>query len=371
MGSPFSQAGGHASQAQERATQPGLRRAESGPGPLGSTVMPDSSTTGSPTGPRRKQSLHRSRSGSSPPGRMSLGRSRGSREDTPDPRAVPPEYSGPLPTDKLAQDPPPLLHQPPSGLVSSSSRRYRRPASAAPVPLSQDRAQSPAQPGSSPPSNTEAQRSLPPNGMQPTIPEHLQAEASRSVVSSQPQQEHGAPMGSKWTLKFRPAPHDPGALSGAPADPVLAVSSELAGQAGPVTQPLDIRPRGAAHLDPAQVQPDGVGLHSSRLSHVHVSGTRFPLPIQGTAQFSAQRLLAHTEQPADRQVACAHVPNTDGICVWQRQLCIFQQPSQCSCDAELQHARDCEFIAREQASYMMCSAMGYHVQVVQAIARST
>ncbi|CAL5228286.1 g11391 [Coccomyxa viridis] len=267
VGSPFSQAAGHAGQAQKEAAQPSLRRAESGPGPSGSLPQPDSSRPVSPAALRRKQSLNRSRSGSSPPSRMSLGRSRGSREDTPDPRAAPPEYSGPSPTDKLSQEPSPSQSQP------SSLRRYRRPASSAPldIPLSQECAQRPLLPGSSPTSATVAQGSAPPNGAQPSIPEHAQTAESRSSVSSQAQPEQGAPTGSKWTLKFRPAPHDPGAFSRAAARSLPAIPAKVAGQAGSSTQPPGTDSGGASRVDTAQALPDAAGLQS-RLSNVHLSG---------------------------------------------------------------------------------------------------
>ena len=228
--------------------------------------MPDSCTPGSPVVLRRKQSMHSSSPSSSSPGRMSLSRNRAkqSREDTPDPRAVPSEYCGPTPLDMLSQEVATLQHHP-SSVAPTSSRRYRRHASSAAVHNSgsQQRGQPASQAGSSPLSHTATHSSVSQSGVQAPIPEHVHAEMSHC---SEPQQEHTGP---KWTLKFKPAPHHPIALSAAAADPLLAMPAKLTCHAGSSRQAGSAEP-----LHPMQAQPDTADL-PSRLQHVQLSGALF------------------------------------------------------------------------------------------------
>jgi len=210
--------------------------------------------------------MHSSSPSSSSPGRMSLSRNRAkqSREDTPDPRAVPSEYCGPTPSDILSQEVATLQHHP-SSVAPTSSRRYRRHASSAAPHTSgsQQRGQPASKADSSPLRHTAIHSSMSKSGVQAPIPEHVHAEMSHR---SEPQQELAGP---KWTLKFKAASHHPSALSGAAADPLLAMPANLPCQAGSSRQAESAEP-----LHPMQAQPDTADL-PSRLGHVQLSGALF------------------------------------------------------------------------------------------------
>ena len=223
-------------------------------------TMPESRTPASPTVTRGQQGFSNGiLSSSSPIGRMSVGKS---REDTPDPRAVPEHYNKGSP----AMDTTSPQQLQPTTLVSATSLwRYRRPASAAGSLASgkqQDRAQHEPHPGTF--NNIGGtQSSMPLDGIQAPIPEHPHAEQPSSSCGGQPANGPAASAGKQWTLKFRPQPQQVSEEHRAASNPSCGLPGEQPSQAAVLG-----RSGSEGHLQP---QPAAMVL-PCRLQNVQLSG---------------------------------------------------------------------------------------------------
>lgn len=226
-----------------------------------SVPMQNGSSAASPAHAQHRPAFQSSSASASPPARMSLGKSRGkqSREDTPDPRAVPSQTCNTSPAEGS-------LRQYPGS--QPSSRRGRRPASAAATEVSGAPGQSQLalQPGSASINPEATQDSMPMHAVQARIPEHVQAAQDHSSESGQPEQPHAA---SKWTLKFKPEPPILSAASGAAAVPASQLPQQPAGQMGTAMGPASVKDMSQAQATEADV----VEL-PARLQHVQLSGDR-------------------------------------------------------------------------------------------------